>query len=133
MAAHSRSRGGPVPKSRAKRRGPRDRHGHEQAPSYDEQTKAFAARIGAWLALEERMERLHALDLRAFLQSCPHPRYGPGERLRRLAIYLDGRVHEDNPMRSWAAIQLHLAGTNADVFHARIKYWPLLIYKRKFR
>lgn len=123
MGTLSRARsGGPVPSSRGKRRGPRDLRKRLEADEED-----FGLAIGRWLGREGRRERLQSLNLRAFLQQCPHPSWGPGERLRRLGIYLDDRVDtwRESPLAEWTVFSriydaaARLEADNANIYHAR--------------
>ena len=123
---HARTSGGPIARSRGKRRGPRDPRALAQAAA-QQADQEFNARIEAWLDRDDRRERLHALDLRAFVQSCPHEGLGPGARLRRLAVYLDerGNTWRETPLQEWEIFARiydeaeRFEPESPDIFHAR--------------
>ena len=94
----ARRSGGPLAASRSKRRGPRDQREVGEDEAFD-----FDAVIEAWLDQDDRREHLHALDLRAFVRECGHPKLGPGQRLRKLAVYLDTKVntHRRSALQEW--------------------------------
>lgn len=125
-ARYARKSGGPVARARGKRRGPRDRRALARADALQAE-RAFSARIEAWLDQDERRECLHALDLRAFVQSCPHEELGPGARLRRLAVYLDDQVGvwREHPLQEWEIFAriydeaARFEPASPELFHAR--------------
>jgi hypothetical protein len=118
-AGHGKTREGrDRPRWRAKIR---HRHDRERTPSRDPH-----ADLDAWIAARgwatTEMEVLEALDLTAYLRGTSHIDLAPTERLRKLAIAVEGLLSGSDQPRGWLALErIYLAGSALDPADAEIE------------